>query len=364
MDPGRKALTRSAGLRRLKDIVRSQPRLRLANLPTPLQELPRLAAALGGPRLFMKRDDLTGMAFGGNKTRMFEFLLARAVQVGADSVIAGAAVQSNYCRQITAACNSLRLETYLVLRRVRGSQDEEIQGNLLLDLLAGAHVQIVPGGPAEQRQAILELERRLRREGRKPFLARIAGDRDLVPDVLSYVDCFRETVEQCEELGIAPASLYVASVDTTQAGLELGRAVAGMPLQIVGVTPATWEPGPQALIAGCANQAAKALGLPNRFQTQDIRNTTDFVGRGYGMPTPEAIAALKLVARTEGVFLDPVYTGKAMAALTSHVRNGELKSDDSVVFLHTGAATALFTYVQELDPEELCTHLQLVGPGA
>jgi 1-aminocyclopropane-1-carboxylate deaminase/D-cysteine desulfhydrase-like pyridoxal-dependent ACC family enzyme len=331
--------------------------LHLANLPTPLQELPRFSRALGGPRIFIKRDDLTGLAFGGNKSRMFEFLLARVVQAGADSVIAGAAVQSNYCRQITAACNSLGLETHLVLRRVRGRQDEEIQGNLLLDLLAGAHVRIIRGGVAEQRQEMLDLERRLRIEGKKPFLARMAGDRDLVPDVVAYLDCFSEIVEQCAGQKIIPSHLYVASYDTTQAGLELGRAILGIDLEIVGVAPAIWESSPQSLIAGYANQTAQALGLPQRLRPEGIRNLTDFVGGGYGLPTPEAVAMLKLLARTEGVFLDPVYTSKAMAAVAAHVRSGELNDRHTVVFLHTGGAPALFAYLQELDPQELSSRL-------
>jgi 1-aminocyclopropane-1-carboxylate deaminase/D-cysteine desulfhydrase-like pyridoxal-dependent ACC family enzyme len=356
-------MTDSGRLSDLKGLVERQPRLHLATLPTPLQELPRFSAAVCGPRIFMKRDDLTGLAFGGNKTRMFEFLLARAVAAGADSVIAGASVQSNYCRQIAAACNSLGLKTYLVLRRVRGGKDNEIEGNLLLDLLAGATVRVVQGGPAEQRRAMLELEDRLRRQGRKPFLARMAGDRDLVPDVLAYADCFRELVEQCDERGLAPTHLYLASCDTTQAGLELGRAVLQTPLQIIGVAPEVWDQGPHVSIAGCANQTAEVLGLPCRFRPQDIRNTTDFVGRGYGIPTPEAIAALKLVARTEGIFLDPVYTSKAMAALMAHVHAGELGTEDTVVFLHTGGATALFAYAEELEPDELRSHLRVDGPA-
>jgi 1-aminocyclopropane-1-carboxylate deaminase/D-cysteine desulfhydrase-like pyridoxal-dependent ACC family enzyme len=334
---------------RLKSLVGRFPRVRLAELPTPLQELPRFSQALGGPRIFMKRDDLTGLAFGGNKTRMFEFLLARVLADGADTVIGGAAVQSNYCRQLAAAASRLGLETHLVLRRVRGERDDEIQGNLLLDLLAGAKVRIIRGGAEEQRAAMFALAEELRGQGRRPQVLRMAGDQDLSLDVIAYVDCFRELDEQCAALGIEPDRLYVASYDTTQAGLELGRAILESPMEIHGVAPARWaDEGPYALIARCANQGAEALGVPLRFEAGGIRNTPDFVGQGYGMPTPEGVATLELLARTEGIFLDPVYTSKAMAALVAHVRSGELGPERPVVFLHTGGATALFAYAREL----------------
>jgi 1-aminocyclopropane-1-carboxylate deaminase/D-cysteine desulfhydrase-like pyridoxal-dependent ACC family enzyme len=329
------------------------PRVHLAELPTPLHELRRFSEALGGPRVFMKRDDLTGLAFGGNKTRMFEFLLARVLGQGADTVIGGAAVQSNYCRQLVAAANRLGLETHLVLRRVRGERDEAIQGNLLLDLLAGAKVQVIAGGPQEQRQAMLCLAESLRERGRRPSVLRMAADEDLSLDVIAYVDCFREMEEQLAALEIEPFRLYVASYDTTQAGLELGREILGASLSICGVAPARWSAeGPCELIARCANQAAEALGVAHRLEAGRIHNTLDFVGEGYGIPTPEGIAALKLLARTEGIFLDPVYTGKAMAALMAHARSGELRREHTVVFLHTGGATALFAYARELGLEQ------------
>jgi 1-aminocyclopropane-1-carboxylate deaminase/D-cysteine desulfhydrase-like pyridoxal-dependent ACC family enzyme len=340
--------------RDVKSLIDRLPRVSLAVLPTPLHELPRFSAALGGPRIFMKRDDLTGLAFGGNKTRMFEFLLARVLDQGADTVIGGAAVQSNYCRQLVAAANRLGLETHLVLRRIRGARDDVIQGNLLLDLLAGARVHLIAGGPEEQRVAMFALDESLQKEGRHPQVLRMAEDRDLSLDVVAYVDCFRELDEQCAGLGIEPVRLYVASYDTTQAGLELGRAVLGSRLEIYGVAPARWGgPGPAELIARCANQGAEVLGLSIRFSAGAIRNALDFVGEGYGIPTPESVAALKLLARTEGIFLDPVYTSKAMAAVVAHVRSGELKREDAVVFLHTGGATALFAYQRELGLEEL-----------
>jgi 1-aminocyclopropane-1-carboxylate deaminase/D-cysteine desulfhydrase-like pyridoxal-dependent ACC family enzyme len=355
-------MTTAGKLERLRGMIDAVPRVRLADLPTPLQEVHRFSKVLGegtagAPRIFIKRDDLTGLAFGGNKTRMFEFLLAKAVRQGADTLIGGAGVQSNYCRQLAAAGNALGFETHLVLRRIRGPQDDEIQGNLLLDLLAGARVRIIRGGEEEQRKAMYDLADRLRAEGKKPFVARMASDEDLAPDVIGYVECFREIAEQCAELGIEPARLYLATYDTTQAGLELGRAILGSPVRIIGVAPGIWKSSPRDLVARCANQAAQALGAPHRFEPKDVYNTTDYVGKGYGIPTRESLAMLRLLARTEGVFLDPVYTSKAMAALHAHIRNGETGAEDTVLFLHTGGLPALFAYANELDKDELAGRL-------
>jgi D-cysteine desulfhydrase family pyridoxal phosphate-dependent enzyme len=344
-------------IEKLRKKINSLPRVKLADLPTSLHEVPRFSQALGGPRIFIKRDDLTGLAFGGNKTRMFEFLLAKAKEEGADTVIGGAGVQSNYCRQITAACNSLGFETHLILRRIRGEKDNTIQGNLLLDLLAGAHVHIINATEEEQRKAMYDLAEELKRKGKKPFVARMASERDLTPDVIAYVNCFCEIQEQCNELGIKPGRLYVSSYDSTQAGLEVGRVMLNNPMRIIGIAPAVWGTGATELITRYANQAARALDVPVEINLENIYNTTEYVGKGYGIPTPGCIEMIKLMARTEGIFLDPVYTSKAMSALFDHIKKGEVKSEDVVLFLHTGGTPALFAYADELDQEELKGHL-------
>lgn len=333
------------------------PRIKFAVLPTPLHHLPRFSEAVGGPQIFIKRDDLTGLAFGGNKTRMFEFLLAKAKAEGADTIVGGAGVQSNYCRQLTAACNAIGLEVHLVLRRIRGKKDDAIQGNLLLDLIAGAKVHVIEADTKKQRKAIFDLAEDLRRKGKKPFVVRMAGEDSLIPDVVSYVTCFCEILEQCDTLGINPSRLYVSSYDSTQAGLELGKSALKSSMQIVGVAPGVWDTEAAQLIEKYANQAAGALGLSVRVSADEVHNTVGYVGKGYGIPTREAIEAIKLLARTEGIFLDPVYTSKAMAALIDHVRSGELGKDDTILFLHTGGTPALFAYLEELDPEELKKNL-------
>ncbi len=341
----------------LRSRIDRLPRAKLAFLPTPLHEVPRFARALGGPRIYMKRDDQTGLALGGNKTRMFDFLLAEVVAEGADTVIGGAAVQSNYCRQLTAACNALGLEVHLVLRRIRGETDNDIQGNFLLDLIAGAHVHVIDATPEEQNRALYALSDRLRARGKRPRVVRMANDEDLAPDVIAYTECFCEIVEQSSALGLDPTHIYVSSLDTTQAGLELGKRALGSSVGIVGITPADWEPDIPRLITTYLKHGSARLDLPIEVNSEDVANSNGYVGAGYGRVTAEGVEMIKLMARTEGIFLDPVYTSKACAALAEHIREGRLTSDDAVVFIHTGGTPALFAYRDDLDPAELRSRL-------
>jgi len=344
-------------VKELREKIDALPRVRLATLPTPLHEVPRFSKALGGPRIFIKRDDLTGLAFGGNKTRMFEFLLAQAKAEGADTIVGGAGVQSNYSRQLAAACSVLGLEVHLILRRIRGKKDDDIQGNLLLDLLTGASVHIIDATAEEQRKAMYNLAKKLKKGGKRPYVVRLAQDDDLSPDVIAYVNCFCEIAEQCEELGIQPSHLYCSSYDSTQAGLELGKIALGGKMRIMGIAPADWSHGVSELVARYANQAAKRIGLSCTVNEYDVFNTEDHVGKGYGIVTSEAIQMIKLMARTEGILLDPVYTSKAMVGLHDHIKQAKLKKNDTVLFLHTGGTPALFAYVDDLDVHELRSHL-------
>jgi 1-aminocyclopropane-1-carboxylate deaminase/D-cysteine desulfhydrase-like pyridoxal-dependent ACC family enzyme len=288
---------------------------------------------------------------------MFEFLLAEAKKTGADTIIGGAAVQSNYSRQLAAACNAAGLDANLVLRRVRGAGDDDIQGNLLLDLLAGATVHIIDASVKSQRDVIYSLADELRKTGKQPYVVRMANDEDLTPDVVAYFECFCEIVEQCAELGIKPNHIYLSSYDSTQAGLELAKNVLGVDMKITGITPALWGKGPAICIAKYYNQTAEKLGISSRVKSSNIENSTEYVGERYGIPTVQGIEMIKLMARTEGIFLDPVYTGKAMAGLYEHVQKKMLSGDDTVVFLHTGGTPALFVYQNELDLKELKNHL-------
>ena len=343
----------------LREKINTLPRVKLTELPTPFHELKRLARELGGPRLFMKRDDLTGLAFGGNKTRMFEFLLERALQEGADCIIGGAAVQSNYARQLTAACAMLGIECHLVLRRIRGAADDQVQGNILLDLLAGARVHVIDADPEGQAAAMYRLASKLEGQGKHPVVVRMANDSDLTPDVAAYIECFCEIVEQSEALGIRPTHVYTASYDSTQAGLELANEALGTGITVVGISPADWGGDIAAGITRYANQAAENLGLSCRVDGKHVINTKEYIGRSYGIPTKEGLLMLKRTAELEGIFLDPVYTSKAMAALADHIQKGRLTRDDTVVFLHTGGSAVLFAYTNELSALNLEQNLNI-----
>ena len=325
------------------------PRVRLASVrPTPLEPMPRLSAVLGGPDIYIKRDDLTGMAFGGNKTRMLEFSLADAQEQGAEVIVTGSAVQSNYCRQMSAACARLGLELHLVLRPVRAIDHEEVQGNHLLMRLLGANVTVHDETCRRSHgEALADKAAQLRAEGRKVYEPRTEETVDL--DALAYAEAAMEVVQQSRQLGIDPRFLYVAAFDTTQAGVVLGLKYLGSGIHVRGFTPLEDRPRRQEEMRSMALQGARRIGLEVELSTGDFDNEESFVGEGYGIPTEACLEAVRTTARTEGVLLDPVYTGKAMAALFDHIRQGRLRAEDGpVVFLHTGGNPALFGYAEEV----------------
>jgi 1-aminocyclopropane-1-carboxylate deaminase/D-cysteine desulfhydrase-like pyridoxal-dependent ACC family enzyme len=331
----------------LQSAIARLPRIQLGVHPTPLEALPRLSAALAGPPLYMKRDDLTGLAFGGNKTRMLEFSLADARQQGADTVVTGMAAQSNYCRQLAAACARLGLELHLILRPVRPIDRTLIQGNNLLQRLFGARIELLAADDRQaQRAAVTALAERLRAVGKRVYIPRQDDAVDL--DAIAYAETTLEIVQQCRELGIAPRVLYVAAADTTQAGLVLGLKFLASGMRVRGVNPFAAGPERAIEMAAMANRAATRLGLGVELRADDFDNDISFVGERYGIPTPAGLAALHLVARQEGILLDPVYTSKAMAALIADVEQGKLPQAEPVVFVHTGGAPAIFGYAEEI----------------
>jgi 1-aminocyclopropane-1-carboxylate deaminase/D-cysteine desulfhydrase-like pyridoxal-dependent ACC family enzyme len=309
--------------------------------------MPRLSQALGGPPLYIKRDDLTGLAFGGNKTRMLELSLADALDKGAGTIVTGAAVQSNYCRQMAAACAKLGLELHLVLRPVRPIDRQQVQGNHFLQRLFGAQVTILEDrDQAKQQARIAAKANELRAAGKNVYIPRQPDTVDL--DVIAYADSALEVARQCRDLGIEPSSLYLCALDTTQAGVVLGLSYLDSSIRIKGISPFEGMPGRCKNMADMANQAADRLDLDIEFMPDDFDNDDSFVGERYGIPTAAGIEAINLVAQTEGILLDPVYTSKAMSALIAHIRQGQLASDAPVVFLHTGGAPALFGYVDDI----------------
>jgi len=294
----------------------------------------------------MKRDDQTGLAFGGNKTRQIEFLMGDVLAQGANAIVTGAGSQSNFCRQLTAAATKLGLKTHLIL--MRGIKGPELQGNLLLDSLMGAEIEIVD--ETDSLKLVSHFERKaesLTRQGYRPYIVD-ARTKSAPLLSLGYVDALLELVQQCEERKIWFDSLYLSAANMTQAGLALAAKALGLTMRIVGITPIQWAEPRAVDIAHIANQAARLLGLDLELSANEILNLDQYIGQAYGVPTREGNAALRLVAQTEGIFLDPVYTAKAMAALISDIRSSRFKRQDKVLFLHTGGTPALFSYAREV----------------
>lgn len=324
------------------------PRVRLAELPTPLTDCPRLSQDLGGPRIMIKRDDCTGLAFGGNKVRQHEYVLGDAVAAGADCLVQGAAAQSNHSRQLAAAGARLGLDTYL-LPRMTGT-DDPVQGNLLIDHLLGATVR--PIGPDDSsiaaKQALVD---QLRAAGRHPYVTGMGAERALVLAAVAYVGAVLELAEQLPDRR-PPAAICTTSQGSTQAGLQLGCRLLGWPTEVVGICP--MPPDHEAWIhprdiATMVDDAAELLGLPRPGTTEEmVELRQEFVGDGYAVPTAASREAMALLARTEGVLLDPVYTAKGFAGVLADCRAPRWSAGRTVVFLHTGGLPALFAHPDDV----------------
>lgn len=323
------------------------PRIPLGHLPTPLEPAPRLSAALGGPEIWIKRDDLTGLAFGGNKTRQLEYVFAEIEGRGCDTVIGSAYTQSNWCRQMTAAAAKRGLAIHLVL--LHGEKGPLPQGNLLLDRLMGAAIDIVDLASLEDVQPLLEAKaRELAAAGRKPFIVGPMQTENLVTGALGYVRAAVELDQQLAAAGLTPGHLYLSGANMTPAGLALGFKALGRRLALHNIAPIKWRSERAADIARIATATAARLGLGLTVEVGEIDNSDAYIGQRYGVVTDAGREALALVARTEGLLLDPVYSSKAMAGLIDHVRQGRLQKGDQVVFLHTGGTPAIFAYSAEL----------------
>lgn len=327
----------------LRDRLAALPRLRLAALPTPLDEASRLTAALEGPRLLIKREDLTGVAFGGNKIRQFEYSLAPAVEQGCDVLVNSAAAQSNQSRQTAAVAAKLGLRSVIIARA--DAHAHPVQGNLLLCHLLGAEVRLVR--PELQAQAKASLLEELRAEGHKPYDTGYDG---AVYRSVAYVDGFLELWAQLRERHIRPDALYLCSGLHTQVGLVVAAKALGLDLRIVGIpySPRRTNEEQTDRLVAMANETARVLGLDLSFGPEDMETYVVFAGPAHGVITEGAQEAIQLAARTAGLMLDPVYTGKAMAGLIAHIREGQFSEDQTVVFVHTGGTPALFAYNTEL----------------
>lgn len=317
------------------------PRVRLACLPTPLQRCPRLSADLGVD-LWVKRDDLTGLAFGGNKTRNLEFRMAEAVQAGADALVFGVEITSNSARQTAAAANALGLPLVLVLR---GEPDDEPQGNLLVNLLLGAEVRLTDVPSFNHLGPVLEqVAAELRADGRRPFVLNHAS-MFARASALATLECVLEILDQSG--GRAPDWLFVSSGGKGQAGFALARKLLGLPTRVVGIA-STKNEDPWEYAAQTATETAALLGLAVRVEPGEIENSFDYIGAGYGIPTDAGWEAIVHFARREGLLLDPVYTGKAAAGCLDRIRRGDVPPRSRVVFVHTGGQPALFSQSRAL----------------
>ena len=324
------------------------PRYRLAHLPTPLEEAPRLTEALagsrGGPRILVKRDDLTGLAMGGNKVRKLEYHLGDALAQECDVLVTTGAIQSNHCRVTAAAARKAGIDAVLVLRP---GESEAVQGNLLLDRLLGARVRIAPGPDAVAVEAAVQEELAvLRAEGRRPYVVPKGASTPL--GAAAYLDAFWEVLQQAAARDVAiDAVVFCTGSGGTQAGLAAGAALLQRGTEIVGIGDGTSRaelaPAVSALVGALADRLGMDLSVP-----PDAVIVHEEYGGSYGVPTPACVQAIRLAARTEGLILDPVYTGKAMAGLMDLVRHGRWRDGQTVLFWHTGGQPALFAYADEL----------------
>ncbi|RKO79615.1 D-cysteine desulfhydrase [Pectobacterium parmentieri] len=323
------------------------PRLSLGHFPTPLEALPNLSVYLGGPTIYIKRDDATGLATGGNKTRKLEFLLADAQQQGADVIITQGATQSNHVRQTIAAAAKLGLKTKVLLeKRVEDyGEDYQRSGNVLLDnLLGGEIIDHLPAG-TDMQQAMETLAESLRKDGFKPYV--IPGGGSSPVGALGYVACAEELLFQSSQQRLRIDHIVHATGSTgTQAGLVTGLAATHSQIPLLGISVRAPKAKQEENVYALAQRTWQLLGIPGELPRSAVQVNSDYVGKGYGIPTEGTLEALRLLAQLEGVLLDPVYSGKGMAGLIDLIRQGHFRTDENIVFIHTGGAAGLFGYRQ------------------
>ena len=321
------------------------PRVRLTQAPTPLEPMQNLTRLLGGPNLWIKRDDSTGLATGGNKTRKLEYLIGEALTKKADIVITQGATQSNHARQTAAAAAKFGMACEIILEDRTGYTHDDYRksGNVILDRLLGANIRHVPAN-TDMDAAMAKLADELKSQGRTPYV--IPGGGSNPVGALGYVTCALELAEQANVIGLDIDLLVHATGSTgTQAGLLAGLEGSRAGIPVLGIGVRAPKPVQEEKVYSLAARTADLLGIPGAVARERVVANCDYVGAGYGLPTPGMMEALELVARTEGILLDPVYSGKAMAGLIDLIRKGRFTKGQNIVFLHTGGAVGLFGYV-------------------
>ena len=320
------------------------PRVHLAHLPTPLEKLDRLSKELGGPEIWIKRDDCTGLSTGGNKTRKLEFLMAEAMAAGADTVMTQGATQSNHARQTAAFAAKLGMGCHILLEDRTGSNNANYNGsgNVLLDHLHGATTSKRAGGMDMQAEMELVADR-LRAEGRKVYL--IPGGGSNPTGALGYVNCAFELVGQANDRSLVIDHIVTATGSAgTQAGLITGLKAINAQIPLLGIGVRAPKEKQEENVFALAQKTADKLGCAGVVQRGDVVADSSYVGAGYGVPREDTIEAIRMFAQLEGILLDPVYSGKGAAGLIDYCRKGKFKKGERVVFLHTGGSAALFGY--------------------
>jgi L-cysteate sulfo-lyase len=320
------------------------PRIRLGHFPTPLEPMDNLTRLLGGPRLWIKRDDCTGLSSGGNKTRKLEFLMAEALAQKADVVITQGATQSNHARQTVAAAAKLGMQCHILLEDRTGNTQFNYteNGNVLLDRLHGATVERRAGG-SDMQAEMESVAKQLESAGRRPYV--IPGGGSNPVGALGYVNAALELVNQSVEMGLRIDHLVHATGSSgTQAGLVVGLRAMNSAIQLLGIGVRAPREKQESMIYDLACRTWAYMGLAGELPRASVQANCDYVGGGYGVPTPGMVEAVTLLAQTEGILLDPVYSGKGMAGLIDLIRKGRFAKDQNVVFLHTGGSVALFGY--------------------
>ncbi|WP_306152866.1 D-cysteine desulfhydrase [Roseovarius sp. MMSF_3281] len=325
------------------------PRHFLAHLPTPLERLDRLSAELGGPEIWIKRDDCTGLSTGGNKTRKLEFLMAEAEAQGADMVMTQGATQSNHARQTAAFAAKLGMKCHILLEDRTGSNDPNYNynGNVLLDHLHGATTEKRPGG-GDMNAEMEAVADKLRADGKKVYT--IPGGGSNATGALGYVNCAFELLNQVNSTGLKIDHLVHATGSAgTQAGLITGLQAMNAQIPLLGIGVRAPKPKQEENVYNLACATAEKLGCAGVVKREDVVANTDYVGEGYGIPTESGLEAIRMFAELESILLDPVYSAKGAAGLIDLIRKGHFKKGERVVFLHTGGAAALFGYDAAFD---------------
>lgn len=327
------------------------PRIRCGHWPTPLEPMENLSAKLNGPSLWVKRDDCTGLSTGGNKTRKLEYLIADAMEQGADTVITQGATQSNHARQTAALCARVGLTCHILLEDRTGFEDAayRLNGNVLLDRLHGATVSARPAG-ANMQAEMEALAESLVGQGKKPYVIPGGGSNPI--GALGYVNAALELVNQLNQTGLKATHLVLATGSSgTHAGLLAGLKILNSPLKVIGFGVRAPKEKQEQMVFDLACKTATMLGHEGVVKREDVFADCNYVGPGYGLPTSGMVEAVQMLAQTEGLLFDPVYTGKGLAGMIDWIRRGHFTPADTLIFLHTGGSAALFGYPETFELE-------------